>query len=648
MSVTYIINPVSGDKYATVFANTGLNKKLGTLSKGTTITILSTGSNYYKIKYNGGSSSSTPESGTVKANGGLKTRTGPGTSYAYVGAFNNGAKLTIHDSSNGWYKVSGTSGWGKLDNVWVSKQYVIETSTQGYGYLSKTDVKAQTTNDGLSSSNQSSANLALNANYQRNYSTIYNDSYSGDSSKRYLGTDDYYKKLMSKLNYCFGTPPKYNMDIDIQYVSDVGLGRVMGQTYYSNPTILSICPGKVKMFPQLFNKKARDNAFNTIYEAARGAGDGSVVQKILGDKNSDILNGPLYEFSQDTQDYAKRLNLLCRTCAILLGIGDDKMPYTSTPLRSFDYAYWSIRKKYSPSTGKQQNVFTDFWAGGIQAAANAVGDENYIHFLVSNENTSISEGVTTDVEASFLENIVSSTNSIANQLSYFSGVGFNNQMDAKANIDNALNGIIGEAGWTKLVDNVLSGGKLKIPKIVGDTNFSQSISCSLKFLSPYGNPKAVFLWCIVPVCHLYALALPKQLSDSMYSYPYIIKVFQKGWFNSNLAVISSINLVRGGNDDTSWSSAGLATEWTVNFEITPLYSQLTMPSTDHPLLFIKNDGLIDYLGNLCGFDLKANNLNVKAKLLTSFIKNKFTDIPNDIQRWVSDGISDSISKVFQF
>ena len=648
MSVTYIINPVSGDKYATVFANTGLNKKLGTLSKGTTITILSTGSNYYKIKYNGGSSSSTPESGTVKANGGLKTRTGPGTSYAYVGAFNNGAKLTIHDSSNGWYKVSGTSGWGKLNNVWVSKQYVIETSTQGYGYLSKTDVKAQTTNDGLSSSNQSSANLALNANYQRNYSTIYNDSYSGDSSKRYLGTDDYYKKLMSKLNYCFGTPPKYNMDIDIQYVSDVGLGRVMGQTYYSNPTILSICPGKVKMFPQLFNKKARDNAFNTIYEAARGAGDGSVVQKILGDKNSDILNGPLYEFSQDTQDYAKRLNLLCRTCAILLGIGDDKMPYTSTPLRSFDYAYWSIRKKYSPSTGKQQNVFTDFWAGGIQAAANAVGDENYIHFLVSNENTSISEGVTTDVEASFLENIVSSTNSIANQLSYFSGVGFNNQMDAKANIDNALYGIIGEAGWTKLVDNVLSGGKLKIPKIVGDTNFSQSISCSLKFLSPYGNPKAVFLWCIVPVCHLYALALPKQLSDSMYSYPYIIKVFQKGWFNSNLAVISSINLVRGGNDDTSWSSAGLATEWTVNFEITPLYSQLTMPSTDHPLLFIKNDGLIDYLGNLCGFDLKANNLNVKAKLLTSFIKNKFTDIPNDIQRWVSDGISDSISKVFQF
>ena len=168
----------------------------------------------------------------------------------------------------------------------------------------------------------------------------------------------------------------------------------------------------------------------------------------------------------------------------------------------------------------------------------------------------------------------------------------------------------------------------------------------MNFVSPYGDPKAVFLWCIVPICHLLAFALPKQLSDTMYSYPYVLKVNQKGWFNSNLAVMTSINIVRGGNDNTSWSSQGLSTEWTVNFEITPLYSQLTMPSTDHPFLFMKNDGLIDYLGNLCGFDLKANNLDVKIKLLTSFIQNRFTGIPNDIQRWCSDKVSDSVSKIF--
>lgn len=637
MSVTYTISPASGDKYAAVFSNSNLTGKVGTLNKGTAITVLGSGSKYYKIKYDGSKSQNSVKTGTVSANGGLNARSGPGTSYSKKGAFPKGTKVTILKESNGWYNVDGPN----LKNVWVSKQYITGTSDQGYAYVSKTDVKSTSgdsnkDNDYISQINKENK---IRESQDTNFS-----GYSYNPDKRFVGTEKYYKDVMKKMNYCFGTPPKYNMDIDIQYVSDIGLGRVLSQTYYSNPTILSICPGKVKMFPQIFDKRARDNAFNSLYAAARG--DSSVMQKIMGDKNSDILNGPIYEFSQDTKDYAKRVNLLCRSCAILLGIGDQKMPYTSSKLKSFDYAYWSIRKKYSPSTGKKQNVFTDFWKGGFEALTSGVTDQNYVHFLVSNENTSVSESLSTGVEPSFLDSILQTTNNVANQLSYFSGIGFNNQMDAKANIDNVLNGIVGENGWTKLVDNVLSGGKLKIPQIVSDTNYSQSVSCSLTFISPYGNPKSVFLWCIVPICHLLAFALPKQLSDSMYSFPYILKVNQKGWFNSNLAVMSGINITRGGNDGTSWSSQGIATEWTVNFEIAPLYAQLTLPSTDHPLLFMKNDGLIDYLGNMCSFDLKANNLDVKINLLKSFIINKFTGIPNDIQRWGSDKISGAVSKVF--
>ena len=55
---------------------------------------------------------------------------------------------------------------------------------------------------------------------------------------------------------------------------------------------------------------------------------------------------------------------------------------------------------------------------------------------------------------------------------------------------------------------------------------------------------------------------------------------------------------------------------------------------------------IPFEGNLCGFDLKANNLDVKIKLLTSFIQNRFTGIPNDIQRWTSDKVSNAVSKIF--
>lgn len=638
MSTTYVISPASGDSTASVFTDSNLTTKIGTLSKGTSVNVLSSTSKAYKIDYKTGEGTATK--GIVKTNSRLNARKGPSTNTDIVGTFKNGTSLTIHESTREWLKVSG----GGLSNVWVNGTYVQTTDKTTYGWVSKSDIKSQTpettTTDWRQS--QQGKDAILRESYDNtNYNPM---GYSAE--KRYLGTEEYYKENMSKLNYCFGTPPKFNMDIDIQYVSDVGIGRVLSQTYYANPTILSICPGKVKMFPHLFNKNERDSLFNAIYEAA-GTGDASVLQKLNSDKNSDILNGSLYEFSQDTEDYAKRVNLLCRACAVLLGIGNERMPYTSTKLVNFDYAYWSIRKKYSPSTGKVQNVFTDFWKGGFEALTSGITDQNYVHFLISTENTSVDESVNTSTEPSFLENMLSSVNNISNQLSYLSGVGFNNQMDSKDNVNNILNGVIGENGWTKLVDNVLSGGKLKIPKIVSDTDYSQGISCSLTFISPYGNPKSVFLWCIVPICHLLAFALPKQLSDSMYSYPYLLKVNQKGWFNSNLAVMTSIKVSRGGSDNTSWSSEGLATEWTVNFDITPLYSQLTLPSTDHPFLFMKNDGLIDYLGNMCGFDLKANNLDVKRRLIGNFIMNKFTGIPNDIQRWSSDKVSNAVSKIFQ-
>ena len=57
MSATYIISPASGDQYASVFSTTSLSSVLGTLHKGTAITVLGTTGNYYKIKYDGGSSS---------------------------------------------------------------------------------------------------------------------------------------------------------------------------------------------------------------------------------------------------------------------------------------------------------------------------------------------------------------------------------------------------------------------------------------------------------------------------------------------------------------------------------------------------------------------------------------------------------------
>ena len=55
----------------------------------------------------------------------LNVRSGPGTSYSRIGQLTNGQTVTIVSSSNGWYKIKYGDGVG-----YVSKDYV-STSTSG-------------------------------------------------------------------------------------------------------------------------------------------------------------------------------------------------------------------------------------------------------------------------------------------------------------------------------------------------------------------------------------------------------------------------------------------------------------------------------------------------------------------------------------
>ena len=120
------------------------------------------------------------------------------------------------------------------------------------------------------------------------------------------------------------------------------------------------------------------------------------------------------------------------------------------------------------------------------------------------------------------------------------------------------------------------------------------------------------------------------------------------WFNSDLAVINNINITRGGQDDTSWTWDGLATDWTVTFQITPLYNELMVTSSTNPLLFFGNDSMLQYLGNLCGLDLKTNDMQIKKELAMELIQNKVMDIPRNLGYRVGETFSNMLSGLFQF
>ena len=205
-------------------------------------------------------------------------------------------------------------------------------------------------------------------------------------------------------------------------------------------------------------------------------------------------------------------------------------------------------------------------------------------------------------------------------------------------------GVVG--GMLNIAENFLQGGKMVLPKMVEGSQYGRSISCNLKFVSPYGSKYSVFLRCIVPICHLIAMAYPRQLSDNMYGYPFLVRCAQTGSFNVDLGIISSLTINRGGSDDTNWTIDTLATEWEVQLEITPLVDELMISNTSHPVLMCKNEMLLDYLANFCGFDMLACNLGTKFDMMYSFIRNNFTGTPHALENRLSDFLYNKLNRLF--
>lgn len=81
-----------------------------------------------------------PVGGTVRANGGLAIRTGPGTGYGRVRYLSNGSRVNIYEQT-----VVGNMTWGRMDEGWVSMSYVILDSTAPAPTVPETTVPPATT-----------------------------------------------------------------------------------------------------------------------------------------------------------------------------------------------------------------------------------------------------------------------------------------------------------------------------------------------------------------------------------------------------------------------------------------------------------------------------------------------------------------------
>ena len=107
-------------------------------------------------------------------------------------------------------------------------------------------------------------------------------------------TDSDYNKLLLRYIRAFGAPPRFSEQVDPYYSTDtegIYVGRVMASTWFSNPSIMSICPGTVDYLPG-FNSKDKDKFFTEIQKKMS---PGEVMDRLV-DGNKKSKDGQLYAF----------------------------------------------------------------------------------------------------------------------------------------------------------------------------------------------------------------------------------------------------------------------------------------------------------------------------------------------------------------
>lgn len=526
----------------------------------------------------------------------LNVRSGPGTSYKAIGTKRKGDTVTAYDEKNGWCKISQNS------DQWVSKSYLKASETT-------------TNNTGASASG---SGVESNEYFPDYTGEVYRYGMTNSMSSTELQ-----EEIRSTLK-AFGAPPRFLDSADPHYLSAIPAGRVYTDTIMMSPTILSIMPCSVQYLPK-FNKKEQDNFLSRVVGLAKD--DSDLVAKLQADVND---TGSLFTTKSAYDEYIKTVNLLCRISAIYLGISDWTVPGTSIKYKDYDWGFYTCGE--TPTSGGIKSIFNTL----TNVGESITGNRAYIHFFCNQPGIDTSETISTSTRDSAIANLFNgSISDLAKDLNFLVGGGLSTE--ANLEIDNVISSL-GDNTFSNLLKfgkEYFNGSRLAFPQMLDNVTYGKSMSVSIRLASSSGSVENIYLQEIVPACHILAFGLPKQVSENMYTYPFLCRVACRGRFSSELAVITDVSLERGG-DGGRWTNDKLPTECDLRFSITPLYSNLMVTSSDHPLLFLSNTALVEYLAIMCGVDLKKANNELKYEAAVNSIRRRFKDAPVNVARSVMD------------
>lgn len=423
-----------------------------------------------------------------------------------------------------------------------------------------------------------------------------------------------------------------------------GMGRKFLQEIVSEAPLVTILPGKARFLPDY--KKADKELFKML-SVGVSSGDSSATSA-LKDLMSDNNESRYFDFESDYSSYINYVNIMCRVCSMMLGLGENTVPGTNKKYRNYDwsqYKYWNTYK----SEKEHHSGFFDTVADAAKNVTEAIkGTHQYLSFYVD-PSTSFNESSSNETTKSQLEGKFDQMESIVKEIAFFGNAMAIKSVDKfQSTLSNALSSIGGsDEGFFQSLfgrsSEIVNGSNLIFPEIWGDAAYNKSYTITIDLKTPYGDKESIFLNIFVPMLHALALALPRQTSANTYSAPFLVKMFSKGWFSCEMGIVDHIQIEKG--PEQSWSIDGLPTAMKIQLSVKDMYSNLMMAPSNKPFLFFSNQGMMEFLGATCGVDLSRPNMELKLQIGMAIFLKKYTDIVPNTKRSFFENIANKIQKM---
>lgn len=474
------------------------------------------------------------------------------------------------------------------------------------------------------------------------------------SKKNKKGSNFDAGKFETQNTRILGMPHQFLETADFRIDSSNHFGYCFAKEIFMEKPMVTLIPGKPNYLPDyseadktVFGNLISDESTFNGNDKAKG-----LLEKLI-EGNEETR---YYDFISDFSTYINYVNLMCRVAAIFLELGEELGPDNKTKYKSYNWGNYQLFTSYE----MKKSIFNgdtlfEVASDAYEQLKNDLfyGDRTFVNFIID-PSSSVSENISNNTQKSQLEGTFDSMEGIVKEASMFMSSmseeagGFQSYITKAGEKILELGNTITGGFFKKMLglaeEQILHGSNLIYPEIWMDSEYSKTYSLKINLVSPYGSKEAIYLNIIVPIIHALCLALPKQTSANSFTSPFLIRGYSTGWFSIDMGMVESIDIDKG--PEQSWTVEGLPTRATVTLTIKDFYAQLMMTRSDQFRLFWTNQGLIDFLGNMCGLDLTKPNSIVKIDVVQMLLANKVSDIiPNNYYK-LTEGFKNKVRNFF--